>query len=187
MDTSLVIGLVVLLVVGFFGWQWYSAASRRKGGAGNRKAVPVAPIGEPVSEPAPVRPAAAPVAPAPEVRMPGVAGQSEEDLRAKQPDQERRTGSHYEPVTADNMGPASVADNLRHPEAMFHQPTGAPPGLQQVDVPAGRASAASTMGVAGQANGSQGFSPEMAQNGGAIVGNSVFAFDGMEPTGFASF
>ena len=175
------IGLVVLLVVGFFGWQWYTAASRRKGAV--RPAAPVAPIGAPVSEPAPVR---APVA-APEARMPVVAGQSEEDLRAKQPDQERRTGSHYEPVTADNMGPASVSDNLRHPEAAFHQPTGAPPGLQKVDVPAGRASTVSTMGVAGQSAGSQGFSPEMAQNGGAIVGESVFAFDGMEPTGFASF
>jgi hypothetical protein len=182
MDTSLLIGLVVLLVVGFFGWQWYTAASRRKGVA-TRQAAPVAPIGAPVSEPAPVRA----TAPAPEARMPAVAGQSEEDLRAKQPDQERRTGSHYEPVTADNMGPASVSDNLRHPEAAFHQPTGAPPGLQKVDVPAGRASMVSTTGVAGQTNGSQGFSPEMAQNGGAIVGESVFAFDGMEPTGFASF
>ena len=52
------------------------------------------------------------------------------------------------------------------------------------DVAAGRASEVSTPGVAG---GVQGFSPEMAQNGGAVVGSSVFAFDGMEPTGFASF
>ena len=185
MDTSLVIGLVVLLVVGFFGWQWYSAASRRKGGAASRAAAakPPQPIGVPAPEPAPVQaPAAA--APAPEVRMPAVAGQSEAELRAKQPDQERRTGGHYEPVTADNLGPASVADNLRHPEALYHQPTGAPPTLQKVDVPAGRASAVSTTGMAG---GSQGFAPEMAQNGGAIIGDSVFAFDGMEPTGFASF
>jgi hypothetical protein len=119
--------------------------------------------------------------------MPVVAGQTEADLRAKEPDQERHTGAHYEPVTADNLGPAAVANNLRHPEAVFHQPTGAPPGLQKVDVPAGRASMVSTMGVAGQTNGSQGFSPEMAQNGGALIGESVFAFDGMEPTGFASF
>lgn len=183
MDTSLVIGLVVLLVVGFFGWQWYSAASRRKGVA---KAVAPAPAPAPVGvpEPAPTirPPAAAP--PAPEARMPVVAGQTEDDLRATQPDQQRRTGAHYEPVTADNLGPASVSDNLRHPEAVYHQPTGAPPGLQKVDVPAGRASTVSTTGMAG---GSQGFSPEFAQNGGAIVGESVFAFDGMEPTGFASF
>ena len=187
MDTSLVIGLVVLLVVGFFGWQWYTAASRRKGsGLRSAAAAPIQPIGAPAAEPAPVRPS--PVADAaPEARMPVVAGQTEADLRAKQPDQERRTGAHYEPVTSDNLGPASVSDNLRHPEAVFHQPTGAPPGLQAVDVPAGRASVVSTMGVAGKADGSQGFSPEMAQNGGAIIGESVFAFDGMEPTGFASF
>jgi hypothetical protein len=27
----------------------------------------------------------------------------------------------------------------------------------------------------------------MAQNGGPVVGSSVFAFDGSEPTGYASF
>ena len=188
MDTPLVIGLVILLVVGFFGWQWFS---RRGKGPASRLAAkaPVQPIGAPVSDPAPARPVAAPSAPAPEpeAKMPAVAGQSDADLRAKQPDQERRTGAHYEPVTADNLGPAAVTDNLRHPEAVFHQPTGASPGLQAVDVPAGRASTASTMGVGGHTAGSQGFSPEFAQNGGTIIGNSVFAFDGMEPTGFASF
>jgi hypothetical protein len=185
MDTSLVIGLVVLLVVGFFGWQWYTAASRRKAPRPAASAAPVQPMGVPTSEPAPVRPPV--VTQAPEARLPVVAGQSEADLRAKEPDQERRTGAHYEPVSGDNLGPAAVTNNLRHPEAVFHQPTGAPPGLQAVDVPAGRASTVSTMGVAGKTDGSQGFSPEMAQNGGAIIGESVFAFDGMEPTGFASF
>jgi hypothetical protein len=33
----------------------------------------------------------------------------------------------------------------------------------------------------------QAFTPEMAQNGGALVGTSMFAFDGMEPTDFSSF
>jgi hypothetical protein len=33
----------------------------------------------------------------------------------------------------------------------------------------------------------QGFVPEMAQNGGALFGGSVFAYDGMEPTSFAAF
>jgi len=76
-------------------------------------------------------------------------------------------------------------DNLRHPEALFHQPAPAAPGAAIAgDVAAGRASGVSTTGLAG---GSQGFGPEMAQNGGAVVGHSVFAFDGMEPTGFASF
>ena len=183
MDTSMVIGLIVIVVVGFFAWQWYSASSRRRK-TRDAAAVPMpVPIGPPVAEAAPVR---APIMAA-EATLPVVAGQTEQDLRAKEPVQERHTGSHYEPVTADNMGPASVSDNLRHPEAAFHQPVGAPPGLQKVDVPAGRASVMSTTGIGGATSGAQGFSPEMAQNGGAVVGESVFAFDGMEPTGFASF
>lgn len=133
----------------------------------------------------PVEGPAVPVAPAPE-RMPAVPGQTEADLRAKEPPQERRVGGMATPVTAAGQGPAAVDDNLRHPEALFHQPAPAAPGatVPASDVAAGRASTVSTTGVAG---GSQGFGPEMAQNGGAIVGHSVFAFDGMEPTGFASF
>jgi len=177
MDTSLLVGLILVFVVGFFAWQWYSSAGRRKVASGR------------ASIPAPAPPAMtaqegpAVETPVKEERMPVVAGQSEQDLLAKEAPQERRTGGQQQPVTASGLGPAAVEDNLRHPEALFHQPSEAPPTMRS-DVAAGRASEVSTPGVAG---GVQGFSPEMAQNGGAVVGSSVFAFDGMEPTGFASF
>lgn len=184
MNTNLIIGLVAVLIVGFFAFQWWSASGRRRGGRAVMAAAapapkPTAAVAEPVEGPA------VPVAPAPE-RMPVVPGQTEADLRAKEPPQERRVGGTATPVTAAGQGPAAVDDNLRHPEALFHQPAAAAPGasVPASDIAAGRASAVSTTGVAG---GSQGFGPEMAQNGGAIVGQSVFAFDGMEPTGFASF
>jgi len=62
------------------------------------------------------------------------------------------------------------------------------PSMHVTDVPSGRASPDATpMGPAPTGAGQQGFNPEMAQNGGAFLGNSVFAFDGMEPTGFTSF
>jgi hypothetical protein len=60
--------------------------------------------------------------------------------------------------------------------------------MQVTDVPSGRASMMSTpLGPVPAGAGQQGFSPEMAQNGGAFLGNSVFAYDGMEPTGFTAF
>jgi hypothetical protein len=67
---------------------------------------------------------------------------------------------------------------------MFHQPQGPAPSLQVTDVPAGRASPISTPMANAQ---QQMFSPEMAQNGGAFIGNSVFAFDGDETTALPSF
>jgi hypothetical protein len=88
-------------------------------------------------------------------------------------------------VTNDGLGPAKFQENLRHPEQLFHQPAGQTvhPSMTISDVPSGRAAQASTPLSENQ----QSFSPEYAQNGGAMVGNSVFAFDGMEPTGFSSF
>lgn len=186
MNTTLIIGLVAVVIVGFFAFQWWSASGRRRGGGGGRAAMAPAPAPKPTAAMTePVEGPAVPVAPPPE-RMPAVPGQTEADLRAKEPPQERRVGGTATPVTAAGQGPAAVDDNLRHPEALFHQPAPAAPGatVPASDVAAGRASAVSTTGVAG---GGQGFGPEMAQNGGAIVGHSVFAFDGMEPTGFASF
>jgi len=181
MNTTLIIGLVAVVIVGFFAFQWWSASGRRRSG-GSRAAT--APVPKSTAS-AMAEPVEVPVAPAPE-RMPAVPGQSEADLRAKEPPQERRVGGTATPVTAAGQGPAAVDDNLRHPEALFHQPAPAAPGatVPVSDVAAGRASTVSTTGLAG---GGQGFGPEMAQNGGAIVGHSVFAFDGMEPTGFASF
>ncbi len=178
----MLISLLVVFVVAFFAWQWWTRRGRGSTKQVIRPAAP-APADPKPQVAAPVAPP--PAAPAPkEERYPDVAGQSEEDLRAKEPLQERRAPSVQMPVGhSEGLGPLPVENNLRHPEQSFHQP---PPAQQRVpvsDVQAGRAAAASTP----DGGNVQQFTPEMAQNGGALIGNSVFAFDGMEPTGFAAF
>ncbi len=173
------IGVLLLLVVGFFGFQWWSKAQKRSAVPATKKMA--APMPAPGTEPLPVAPV--PKADATPV-YPTVPGQTEEELRAKEPLQQRVPASQQLPVTAEGLGPAKVASNLRHPEQMFHQPQGAAPSLQETDVPAGRASPVSTPMANSQ---QQMFSPEMAQNGGAFIGNSVFAFDGDETTALPSF
>lgn len=194
MDTKLIIGMVLVLVVGFFAFQWWSRTQRRAA-AGKKVAPMVGSIGAAsvatgtpssvgVAGPAPT---AAPLTTAPpaEEKMPVVPGQTEGDLRAKEPVQQRVPASRQQPVTQDGLGPAQFDSNLRHPEQVFHQPQGAAvaPTMQISDVPSGRAAMGSTPLEGHQ----QPFSPEMAQNGGALMGNSVFAYDGMEPTEFTNF
>ena len=190
MDTPVLISLVVAFVVIFFAWQWWSRRSAGGAAAGPRGALkgnrPVA-AAEPKPSPADLAaPAAAPPsAPPAGEKYPEVAGQSEADLRAKEPLQERRTPSAQQPVGhSGELGPLPIENNLRHPEQSFHQPAPAQQRVPAMDIQAGRAADASTSGMAGNV---QQFTPEMAQNGGALIGNSVFAFDGMEPTGFAAF
>jgi hypothetical protein len=195
MDTKLIIGLVVVMVVGFFAFQWWSRTQRRAlaatkkvapmtGSIGAASVASGTPSSAGVAGPAPT---AAPVTTAPpaEEKMPAVPGQTEGDLRAKEPLQQRVPVSRQQPVTQDGLGPAEFDSNLRHPEQLFHQPQGAAavPTMQVSDVPSGRAAMGSTPLEGHQ----QPFSPEMAQNGGALMGNSVFAYDGMEPTEFTSF
>jgi hypothetical protein len=185
MDTPVLISLLVAFVVAFFAWQWWTRRARpavASAAVMKRPIEPVAAPPAPPAAPAPLPPAAAPK----EEKYPDVAGQSEDDLRAKEPLQERRAPSTQMPVDqAAQLGPLPIENNLRHPEQSFHQPAPAAPRVPPSDVQAGRAAAASTPGVGG--GNAQQFTPEMAQNGGALIGNSVFAFDGMEPTGFAAF
>ena len=109
-------------------------------------------------------------------------------MRTKEPNQRREPSSQQMPALSSGEAPANFDQHLRHPEQLFHQPGQQAPTLQVSDVPSGRASMESTpMGPAPTGSGQQGFSPEMAQNGGALIGNSVFAFDGMEPTEFTAF
>jgi hypothetical protein len=192
MDTPALVSLIVAFVVAFFAWQWWArrssgaAASPRGAPKGKNPAIAAA-------EPKPTAAdMAAPVAP-PIVeplaeKYPEVTGQSEADLRAKEPIQERRPvagANAQQPVGhSTELGPLPVENNLRHPEQSFHQPAPAQPRVPASDIHAGRAAGPSTPGMAGNV---QQFTPEMAQNGGALLGNSVFAFDGMEPTGFAAF
>jgi hypothetical protein len=180
MDYTLVIGLLVVLVVGFFAYQWMS------------------------KRPTPIRRAlmaAAPpslddkLAPARQVEVkqeqfPEIAGQTQQEALMKEPIQRREPSSQQEPVLNDGQAPAQFDQQLRHPEQLFHQPSqqAANPTMQITDVPSGRASMTSTpLGPVPVGSGQQGFAPEMAQNGGAFLGNSVFAYDGMEPTDFTSF
>jgi hypothetical protein len=191
MDTPLLVGIILMVVVAFFAWQWWSAAGR-KGAAGGRKTMTAGPVGTviagnvgsdgPSANAAGAEPAPMTTAPPKEEKYPDVAGQSEAELRAKEPVQARTPAVSEMPVTPDNLGPSSIPETLRHPEQSFHQPAPRVPSMTVSDVPAGRAGAPSMA-----TSGAQMFAPEMAQNGGPIIGSSVFAFDGMEPTGFASF
>ncbi len=192
----MIIALVVLVVVGFFAFQWYSRTQRRgvatprksiagmKGSIGDASVASGLPSSVAIEPPAP-NAASMSTAPPKEERMPVVAGQTEADLRAKEPLQQRVPESQQRPMTQDGLGPAQFDSNLRHPEQVFHQPQ-APtvtPTMTISDTGAGRASMGSTPLDGHQ----QPFSPEFAQNGSALIGNSVFAYDGMEPTEFSSF
>jgi hypothetical protein len=182
MELNLVIGLVVVMIVGFFAYQWYSA-SNRKSVAAARKPAPAAVANAMTATMNPTLAAATP-APPEEEKYPVVAGQTEAEMRAKEPVQRRVAPSQQVPVSDDGaLGPSQFEENLRHPEQAFHQPANPVPSMSMNEVESGRAGIAS----APMGGHQQGFSPEMAQNGGAIVGSSVFAYDGMEPTGFAAF
>lgn len=189
----MLVGLVLIVVVAFFAWQWWSAAGRKTLGgrktntaAGLVGAATASNVGSggpgPATEMAPMS-----TAPPKEEKYPAVAGQSEAELRAKEPVQARTPPASEMPVTPDNLGPATIPDTLRHPEQSFHQPAAKAPTMMVSDVPAGRAGTPGLAVAPAATGGAQMFAPEMAQNGGPVIGNSVFAFDGMEPTGFASF
>ena len=176
MDTRLVIGMIVVVVVGFFAFQWWSAAATRSA----KKVTIVTPTPTPVVET--IAPLNEPVK---EERQPQIDGQTINETNAKEPVQRPIPATNQQPVTYEGDAPAKFVNNLRRPEQAFHQPTGpeAHPTLQMTDLPSGRAATVSSpMGGHQQA-----FSPEMAQNGGAMIGNSVFAYDGMEPTEFTAF
>jgi hypothetical protein len=193
----MLIGLILIVVVAFFAWQWWTAAGRKTlGGTGGRKTgaalVGTAGIGNvgsggPSANAAGAAPAPLTTAPPKEERFPEVAGQSEAELRAKEPVQSRAPVVSEMPVTVDNLGPPTIPDTLRHPEQSFHQPAPHAPTMSVSDVPAGRAGTPGLAVAPAAAGGAQMFAPEMAQNGGPLIGGSVFAFDGMEPTGFAAF
>ena len=178
MDTRIVIGAVLTFVVLFFGYQWWATSRRRSEGM---RPVPVSErVPAALSQPE----VAAPMKTAPPVAepMPEMPGRTEEEVLQKEPIQQRRIGGQQQPVTDDGLGPAQFGDNLRHPENLFHQPQGAPT-MQYSDIESGRAAVQSTPLEGNQ----QVFSPEFAQNGGALIGNSMFAYDGMQPTDFSSF
>lgn len=181
METPVLVAILVAVVVAFFGWQWWSASGKRRGG----KHIP-SPTNKSIGGFAPV------VSSVQQEAYPEVVGQTEADLRAKEPlQQQPPAGRQPQPVTADGKSSAEIEDNLRHPEQLFHAPSGP---TATAAVAAGIASPMSTPGFASTGpttppmeGHQQAFTPEMAMNGGAVVGDSVFAFDGMAPTTFAAF
>jgi len=180
MDYTLVIGLLVVLVVGFFAFQWMS-----KRPASLRRA-PMAAAPPSLDD----KLASAGTADVKQEQYPEIAAQTQQEALTKEAIQRREPSSQQEPVFNNGDAPAQFDQHLRHPEQLFHQPSpqAANPNMQVTDVPSGRASMVSTpLGPVPVGSGEQGFAPEMAQNGGAILGNSVFAYDGMEPTDFTSF
>lgn len=180
MDYTFVIGIVVVLVVGFFAYQWIS--KRPVMAAGIRRRAPL-----------PMPPPEAPAAPVSKQqdqgqvsddKYPEIAGQTRQESLTKEPLQRRQPSSQQEPAMHDGSSPAQFAEHLRHPEQVFHQSTPSTnPAMVVTEVNAGRAGHQS----APMGGNQQQFSPEMAQNGGALLGASVFAYDGMEPTGFTAF
>ncbi len=178
MDYPLVIGLVLVLVVAFFAFQWWSASKRPvkktaapaiAGMVGGAIAAGAAPLIEPLKE---------------EV-YPQVAGQTEGEMRTKEPTQRPVPVTHQQPASEDGKAPANFQDTLRRPEQSFHQPAATVPSLTVTDVPSGRAS--QMVAPANIAAQQQPFGPDMAQNGGALIGNSVFAYDGVEADTLTAF
>jgi len=182
MEVIHIIGLLLVLVVAFFAYQWWSRRSQRPGKKPSQKVNRAAE--EALQQTAGTGSNTTAPASEPE-RLPHVPGQTEEELTAKEPLQRRQPPPQQEGIGPDAQAPAEFRENLRHPEQLFHQPQEdtAIPTMTISDVPAGRSSVTSTPLSGNQ----QQFGPETAQNGSAFIGDSVFAFDGMEPSGFSSF
>jgi hypothetical protein len=179
MDTRFVVGILLLFVVAFFGYQWWRYVSNKH----NRPS----PMYSPVVASDKVRLIQPSVSASKSIvdpnEYPEVAGQTESELRKKEPLQDTKLASQQEPVTHEGHGPAEFESNIQHPEQSFHQPPPSNnPKMSHAEIDSGRAVASPSSPSAGE----QGFSPEMAQNDGPLVGN-VYAFDGMEQTGFANF
>jgi len=110
--------------------------------------------------------------------MPDVAGQSEEELKAPEPLQERvsskaETNSAMDPYE-NNDSSAMFGSNLRHPEASIERTSGNFGNLEN-EIVAGLASQVSKPTDLDKVQ----FSAEMAQNGGEFM-NGIFAYDSGE-------
>ncbi len=175
----MLVGLVLLIVVGFFAFQWWSGAGRKATAPATKK-IPAPTATATVTNPAPAPMNQKPV----EEKYPEVSGQTEQELRAKEPVQRPIPATNQQAVTYNGEGPAQMQNNLRRPEQAFHQPPQeSGPAIKVSEVASGRAAVSSSP----QGGLQQPFSPDFAQNGGALIGNSVFAYDGMEPNDFSSF
>ncbi len=177
----MLVGLVLLIVVGFFAFQWWSGPNRKVAAIAAKKTPAPTTIGaSTLSDSAPAPMNQKPV----EEKYPEVSGQTEKELKAKEPVQRQTPATNPQAVTYAGEGPAQISNNLRRPEQAFHQPPQeSGPALKVSEVASGRANPASSP----QGGLQQPFSPDFAQNGGAMIGNSVFAYDGMEPNDFSSF
>jgi hypothetical protein len=163
LDTSFILGLLVVIIVGFFAYQWMIRRSTT--------------VLRPSTKPSDPSPGGKAVAQA--VVAEQITGQTAQETAGKEPLQRTEQGQQQPIQTSSfpNASPAQFTQNLRHPEQAFHQPSGLaanPQFPQTSDIASGRAGLQAQVGP-----GQQGFSPEMAQNGGLLMGHSVMAFDSM--------
>jgi len=130
----------------------------------------------PEEEPAPIREPVAEVLSTPEIP-----GQTEEELMAPEPLQEKVTQKVEEPAPRDsherNDNIALFGSNLRHPETMITKSTAQFSSLEE-EVSAGVASTVTRPKDVDQVP----FSAEMAQNGGEFM-SGIFAFDSSDSGG----
>jgi len=100
MDYTLVLGLLVILVVGFFGYQWISKLQVKKA-PGKKAAMASGPVTS-------------------EEEYPDIPGQTTEEAKTKEPNQRREPSSQQQPVDNAGNAPAQFDQHLRHPEQVFH-------------------------------------------------------------------
>ncbi len=179
MSLAWIVVLLILSVVGFFGYQILQVAMQRKN-EGVLSETPT-PQMNPIQLSPPSKIAVPPAVPAPiyeepqPVPPPAVVGQTKEQLMEREPLQQTPPDAHYsEPMSNDPLeGPVHseslFGDNLRHPEQMFEV---APPLGSGRIVQSGLGSERSSQG----GNDSVRFAPEMAQNGGEFM-SGISAFD----------
>ena len=115
--------------------------------------------------------------------MPDIPGQTDEEVRRKEPIQRRVSrpvADEPEPAlrSPEDQSEAHFTEDLRHPEASF-QPH--PSNKKSVPVDTGVASKISSPGFAGD---QQKYDSDMAQNGGEWL-PGAFAFDKTEKNGFS--
>ncbi len=118
-------------------------------------------------------------------KLPSVPAQTEEDLRAVQPNMATPPATQYEtpdavdPLNRNAYMDAEFGSNLRHPEQMIEMRPAM--GMGGV-VPSGLGSENSSPG----GNRAAGYAPEMAQNGGEFM-QGINAFDLSEGAGYSMF
>jgi hypothetical protein len=179
MDYTLIIGLIVASAVCFFAYQWMTKRNNV------------------------LRPSTEAPPPAPENTLGGVAVEAEVEGSGPAPPKQQQQQQQTEMVqtqTQTRMPTPTLSVTEVNGQGQGQQGQGMSQGQQggmgfglvqgqgqQGQGQQGQGQQGMGQGQGGQGQGQQGFSPEMAQNNGLLLGNAVFAFDGMEQSGLTPF